>query len=151
MKPFLTSALNKIDAKGRVSVPARFRAVIGTDSFQGVWCFASFVGPSIEGYSAEGMDAYAAKIASLAKYSKEREAFERSVLASTYELTFDSEGRIVLPEQLTAHAGLSENAMFVGLGDHFEIWEPRAYDELLLKSRALAAASRHLIDPGAKP
>jgi MraZ protein len=94
------------------------------------------------------LERYAEQIRKLDKYSLEREAFEHSVLGNTYELAFDSEGRVLLPEHLLRHSRLSEGAMatFVGLGDHFEIWEPRAYDEKLTKARAIAAERRLMLD-----
>jgi MraZ protein len=148
MSAFYGSVTNKIDAKGRISVPARFRAVIGDDAFQGVWCFASFVAEAIEGYTAQGMEKYAEQIRKLDKYSVDRESFEHSVLGSVHDLSFDSEGRILLPEQLLRHAHLlgAERATFVGLGDHFEIWEPQAYDEKVMKARAIAAERRLMLD-----
>jgi MraZ protein len=146
MSAFYGCITNKIDAKGRISVPARFRTVVGDDAFQGVWCFASFVADSIEGYTALGMERYAEQIRKLDKYSIERESFEHSVLGSVAELAFDSEGRIVLPEQLLRHAKLSVAATFVGLGDHFEIWEPQAYEERVMKARAIAAERRLMLD-----
>jgi MraZ protein len=146
MSAFYGSVTNKIDAKGRISVPARFRAVVEDDAFQGVWCFASFVADTIEGYTAAGMEKYAEQIRKLDKYSLERESFEHSVLGSVHELAFDSEGRILLPDQLLKHARLVGSATFVGLGDHFEIWDPQAYEERVTKARAIAAERRLMLD-----
>ena len=148
MSAFYGSVTNKFDAKGRISVPARFRAVVGDDALQGVCCFAAFVADAIEGYTGQGMERYAEQIRKLEKYSVDREAFEHSVLGSTYDLTFDSEGRILLPEHLLKHARLlgASAATFVGLGDHFEIWEPQAYEEKVAKARAIAAERRLMLD-----
>lgn len=146
MSAFFTSITNKIDAKGRISVPARFRAALEAENFFGIWCFASFVSASIEGYSASGMEKFAEKIRGLDKYSEEREAFEHAVLGSAHDLAFDGEGRIMLPEQLMQHAGITSAATFVGLGDHFEIWEPAAYEAKAVRARSLAAEKRLLLD-----
>lgn len=145
-KPFLTSVTNRIDAKGRVSVPAHFRAILTADGARDFACFESFQGRYLEGYTKDGMDAFAAKIETLQKYSATRDAFEYAVLGSVHELSFDSEGRVVLPQALMAYAELSEAATFVGLGDHFEIWKPESFAAKIAEMRRLAAERRHLLD-----
>ena len=94
------------------------------------------------------MDAFAAKIETLQKYSATRDAFEYAVLGSVHELSFDSEGRVVLPQALMAYAELSEAATFVGLGDHFEIWKPESFAAKIAEAaRQSGAAGR--VDHGA--
>ena len=132
---FFSAVTNKIDAKGRVSVPAKFRAVIEGASQQCFFGIASIVGPVVEVYTAAGMDAFSARINAFDKYSPQRRAFELSFLSGAHELQLDPEGRIVLPQGLIAHAKLSSHATFVGVGNNFEIWEPAAYEARLATAR----------------
>lgn len=132
---FFSAVTNKIDAKGRVSVPAKFRAVIEGASQQCFFGFASLVGPVVEVYTPAGMDAFSARINAFDKYSSQRQAFELAVLSAAHELQLDPEGRIVLPQNLLTHAKLSGQATFVGVGNNFEIWEPGAYEARLAAAR----------------
>lgn len=132
---FFSAVTNKIDAKGRVSVPAKFRAVIEGASQQCFFGFASLVAPVIEVYTPAGMDAFSARINAFDKYSPQRQAFEVAVLSGVHDLQLDPEGRIVLPQNFLGHAKLSSHATFVGVGNNFEIWEPAAYEARLAAAR----------------
>ena len=73
-------------------------------------------------------------------FSPERDMLASVLIGDSAELMFDSDGRIILPEELRAHAGISDEATFVGLGEKFQIWEPKAFEafraEALEKARA---------------
>lgn len=143
---FSTCVTNKIDAKGRVSIPAAMRAVLLAQGTQEFACFASFMTPAIEGYTREGAEALAKKIQAMPMYSPARLVFERAVLARMHMLSFDGEGRLVLPQQLVEHAKLSDAATFVGCGNRFEIWNPDLYTAEQDKAVAEAAKLVHLLD-----
>ena len=59
---------------------------------------------------------------------EDAEAQQVMLLGEAQRLAYDKTGRIVLPESLRAHAGLSASATFVGLGNRFQIWEPDAHE-----------------------
>lgn len=145
MTAFMTSVTNRIDAKGRVSIPAKFRANLAAEGAGTIACVPSLAEPCLEGYTAAGIEAFAQRIASADLTLEVREAFQRAVLSNVHELSLDSEGRIVLSEELRAAANISGAVTFVGVGDHFEIWEPGAYAEKIAAARALAAQHRHLV------
>lgn len=123
MALFLSTYVNKVDRKGRVSVPARFRETLAGQSFSGIVVYRSLKLAAIECCGFERIAQLAARLDQLPEFSDERDALS-SVLADTQELAFDGEGRIVLPQPFCAHAGIAENAAFVGLGATFQIWEP---------------------------
>lgn len=82
------------------------------------------------------------QINSLDPYSEEHEAFSTAILGGSDQLPFDGEGRIILPEELLKDAGITDEAVFVGKGDMFEIWEPKAFAEYSAKARKVALENR---------
>jgi MraZ protein len=125
---FLSTYVNKVDRKGRVSVPATFRASLADQRFAGIVAFPSYRYRAIDGNGIDRMEELSARIDALDEFSEDREALA-SIFADAQQLPFDGEGRIVLPEALSAHAGITENAAFVGLGRTFQIWEPQRFEK----------------------
>lgn len=126
MALFLSTFVNKVDRKGRVSVPASFRLALAGQNFNGIIAFPSFKLPALEASGIDRMEEVSDRIDQLAEFSEDRDALS-SILADAEQLAFDSEGRIVLPETLCTHAGISETAAFVGRGRTFQIWEPQRF------------------------
>ncbi len=115
-----------------MSVPAPFRTVLAAQTFPGVVAFPSFVVSAIEASGIDRIERLSAGIDEFDPFGDEHDAFAISILADSHQLAFDSEGRIVLPDVLREHAGISGRAAFVGRGATFQIWEPdafRAYQE----------------------
>lgn len=105
--------------------------------------FGSLLHPCIEGC---GMDRFMKlndRIETLDPFSEERDAFATTIFGESVQLSFDGEGRIMLPDVLIEMAGLSDQAVFVGKGEIFEIWEPEAFSEHKARARALAISKRH--------
>jgi MraZ protein len=123
---FLSTFVNKVDRKGRVSVPASFRLALAGQSFNGIIAFRSFKLPALEASGIDRMEQISDRIDQLPEFSEDRDAIS-SILADAETLAFDGEGRIVLPEALCQHAGITENAAFVGRGRTFQIWEPQRF------------------------
>jgi MraZ protein len=124
---FLSRFDNKVDRKGRVSVPAPFRAALSQQLFQGIVVYPSPVQPALEGCGRDRIEQIAASIDSFNPYSEDGGALAAAILTRSAELAFDGEGRVVLPEGLMRHAGLGEMATFAGRGAVFQIWSPDAY------------------------
>lgn len=120
--------MNKVDRKGRVSVPATFRASLAGQSFNGIIAFRSFKLPALEACGIDRMEEMSQRIDALDEFSEDRDALA-ALFADALQLAFDGEGRIVLPEPLCQHAGITENAAFVGLGRTFQIWEPERFEK----------------------
>jgi transcriptional regulator MraZ len=119
---------NRIDRKGRVSVPKQFRDVYqGKGGFPGIYVYPSPKLASIEGCDEQYMDRLAASLDDLALFSDEQNDLAAVILGSAHALPFDPEGRVVLPPDLVAHAGLDGEATFVGRGSTFQIWNPEAF------------------------
>jgi MraZ protein len=141
-RPFLSTFHNRIDAKGRVSVPARFREILEAQGARAIFVRASVAEPSIEAGGPEWMAGYYDMVEQHDPTSELHDDYAMAYLGDTIDLTMDSEGRVVLPEMLLRHAGLEDAATFVGLGSHFRIWEPKAFDVRMMKARRSTAEHR---------
>jgi MraZ protein len=127
---FLSTFLNKVDKKGRVSVPASFRAQLAAQEFAGIVAFPSFRFEALDCCGLDRMLEMSARHDALDQFSEEHENLAL-IFAQAQQIPFDGEGRISLPEELCAHAGITETVAFVGHGKTFQIWEP---DRLALHS-----------------
>jgi MraZ protein len=119
---FLSTYLNKVDRKGRVSVPAAFRAALAGSGSSGIVAYRAVKLPAIEAAGLDRIEEMSRRLDSLPELSEEREALA-TLLADMEQLAFDGEGRIMLPPGLAKHAGIEGDATFVGGGPTFQIWE----------------------------
>jgi len=129
---------NGVDAKGRVSVPAPLRACLA--EAEGVYLFPARHLNCLEGAGRSFLDARASLIDRLDPLDRRRAALERLYFGEAIFLGFDSAGRITLPEPLRVQYGLSDEAVFVGVRDRFELWGPAAEAQWAEEARALAAS-----------
>ncbi|HEX2580376.1 MAG TPA: division/cell wall cluster transcriptional repressor MraZ [Dongiaceae bacterium] len=129
MALFLGTFLNRIDRKGRISVPASFRSALNLQGFQGIAAFPAFRHQSIQCAGLDWIQGLSDRIARIDLFSDEQDDLAATLFADAHQLAFDSEGRIILPESLRQHAGIDEAVAFVGLGPRFEIWEPGRWED----------------------
>ncbi len=138
MDSFIFTYRNRIDAKGRISVPAPFRAVLAKQGSDG----SLFLGPDLAAAATYGaralvaggstyLEGISARINELPEFSVQRADLEDTLMGSLMQAQWDSEGRIVLSQALLEHCGLSApgEAVFLGRGRNFQIWEPNAWAE----------------------
>lgn len=152
MTSFISTYENKVDRKGRVSVPAAYRAALGSDAYQGIIVYPSLTDPALEGF---GRGMFEELNRRRFDRTLEDGGFEQALLGGAHdgavetimslasELPFDGEGRIILPSHLAAHAEIDDRATFVGRGNRFQIWSPgghaaRQADELAALRARLA-------------
>ena len=117
---------HNLDAKGRLSIPAKLRAqcpgsvyvTIGKDGCLNV-------------YNEEGWQNYYAKLSKLKQNKKSARAFLRLVTSRVSECEFDKMGRINIPALLREHSHLEKSCVIVGSGDHMEIWNEDAWDQYI--------------------
>ena len=145
MTSFISTYENKVDKKGRVSVPAAYRAALVSEAYQGVIAYPSLTGPAIEGFGRGALE------------ELNRRRFEQSleggnfaqtlvgqsddglvetIMSLASEMPFDGEGRIIMPNRLANHAGIIDRATFVGRGARFQIWSPEEYAKQQMKEVA---------------
>ena len=142
MALFLSTFEKKIDKKGRVSVPASFRAVLASEAFNGMVAYASFINPCIEACSMSRMEQMSERIETLDPFSEEKDAFAAAILGGAAQLSFDGEGRVMLPELLLEESKIASEIVFVGKGQTFEMWEPKSYAAYAKESRKMALERR---------
>jgi MraZ protein len=138
MALFLDTFVNRLDRKGRVSVPATFRAALGHQEFQGIVAFPSFKYAALQCAGMDWMQGLVQGLGKIDLFSDEHDDLTATLFADAKQLAFDGEGRIMLPDALIAHAGLKEQAAFVGRGANFEVWDPELLN--VYKSQARARA-----------
>ncbi|NBV06817.1 MAG: hypothetical protein EBS06_06245 [Proteobacteria bacterium] len=145
MALFLSTFTNKIDSKGRVSVPSQFRTSLVNKEFSGVMVYESFVNDCIEGCDIERIKQISESIDSLDPFSQDRDALATALLGGSTQLSIDAEGRVIMPENLLKKANIKDLAVFVGKGATFEIWQPKKFEEYMLKSRKDAKEKLNLV------
>lgn len=134
---FLSTFEKQLDAKRRIVVPQEFRA-LAAGPFDGVFCFPSIEADCIEGGGKALFDRYNGLIEELDFGDPLRSALETSVLGGMARLSFDTAGRITLPETLCDMFGLTDWVAVVGLGDRFQIWQREAFQAHRAAQRELA-------------
>ena len=127
MSLFLSSYENRLDTKGRVSVPASFRASVANEKFAGVVLFRSFTHNCIEGLTMSRMEQMAAATDKMGVFDSDLDDLSAMLFADARELAFDVTGRIIIPADMLRHAGITDTAVFVGRGNSFQIWNPDAF------------------------
>jgi len=135
---FIGTFENKVDRKGRVSVPAQFRQTLVGQSFPGIVAFRSYRAAAIEACGIDFMERLNDSIASMDLFSDAHDDLAATIFADSMQLPFDGEGRIILPPRLAEHAGIGERAAFVGKGPVFQIWEPGALESYKEAARTRA-------------
>lgn len=121
---FLSTTINNIDKKGRVSVPASFRAALQHQDFSGIVLFRSLHHPILEGCSYERMVQLSQHYDSLSFGTAAHNNDQSIIFAEAQLLSFDAEGRISIPQDLLEYAGITHQIAFVGRGATFELWNP---------------------------
>lgn len=134
---FLSTYHNRIDKKGRLSIPAQFRAALGAQEFPGIVAYLSPLHGCIEACGMSRIMKLNSRIEKFDPYSEERDAFATTIFGESVQLNFDTEGRVMLPEAFIASAKLNETATIVGKGEIFEIWEPKQFEENARRARTL--------------
>ena len=140
MSHFLGTHQNRLDAKGRVSVPAPFRAALrgSADAPAGLILRPSHKHPCVEAWPTALFAELATPLERLDVFSEEQDDLAAALYADAFPVEADKEGRILMPELLVDHAGLTDAVVFMGLGRIFQIWEPAAAEARRAQARERA-------------
>ena len=139
---FLSSYENKLDKKGRVSVPASFRSHLGSIGYNGFVAYPSFNHEALEACAEQRIEKLSNTIDSLNPFEEKRDYFATSVLSESLSLQFDSEGRVLITDKLLDHAKIKNSILFVGLGKTFQIWDPKSFEKFKIVARKKAYQNR---------
>ena len=142
---FMHTVINKVDAKGRVSLPADYRAIVKELSTE-IVCYRSLSAPCIEGCLEETLDKLANVIEDATDFfSETQDNLTNLIFGDARRFTFDSTGRIMLSEKLLKHAGITDTAVFVGKGRKFQIWNPSNWAKEEARIRAEVMKNRPVL------
>jgi len=120
---------SRLDAKGRMSVPAAFRAALRAAATEGVPSLIlrpSHTLACIDAWPASRFEALAAGFDKIDLFAEGQDDLATTLYADAWPVEPDREGRIIVPDSLVQHAGLTEAVSFMGLGSRFQIWDPEA-------------------------
>ncbi|MFD3191142.1 division/cell wall cluster transcriptional repressor MraZ [Sedimentitalea sp. HM32M-2] len=136
---------HKVDAKGRVSIPASFRRVLEAgdpnwkpgETPELVIVYGDHRRAYLECYTMQAIDDVDARIDALPRGSMQRKMLQRMFHGQSFPTNVDETGRLVLPAKLRNKIGLQGEAFFIAAGDTFQIWNPATYEtEELAKTEA---------------
>ena len=136
MGRFLSNVTNRIDAKGRVSVPSLFRSVLAERGIQELYCLQDFAFPAISVGGPDLLERYEGQIASMDAFSPEANAMSLLVHGGGVFMKLDGEGRLMVTDFIREFTGISAEVTFVGRADHFQLWQPDAFYEAQKAARS---------------
>ena len=134
MTEFVGKFLNRIDKKGRVSVPALWRPKLLGTEFSGIVAQITNDYNSVDGYSQKYLERYQEWLDKQDPLLEANE-YEATLIFGSSMLPFDKEGRVLLPDLIKKKAKLNNEALFVGMGRKFRIWEPSSFEDYENKAR----------------
>lgn len=137
--PFTGILSGSLDKKGRICIPAPFRHILASQSPNAVYVRKALLAPSLEAFGASVMQRFhEAQSESDPFFMGSHDTAAFALLALSHELGIDDTGRVRIPDEFIAHAGLTENVTFIGIGRRFEIWDAARF-EPVLRERIAAA------------
>jgi MraZ protein len=139
---FIGTFENKVDQKGRVSVPAQFRQALAGQAFNGIAAFRSHRADAVEACGMDFMEQMIARASEIDLFSETHDDLATTIFSDSQQLGFDSTGRIMLPDSFRTHAGIADRAAFVGMGQLFQIWEPEKLEAHKAAARQRARQQR---------
>jgi len=129
MQGFVSHYAVRMDAKGRISVPAAFRAVLSRDGFDGLYCFPSPHHRAVDAGGNGLLGEIERRLAGFRTLTADYDMAATALFGNSEVLKIDGEGRVTLSETIKLHAGIADQLVLVGLGYKFQIWEPARFAE----------------------
>ena len=129
MNRFLSNATNRIDAKGRVSVPSAFRAVLASEGIEELYCFQDFHYPAINIGGPELLARFERRLGDLDPFALESNRMSLLIHGGGVFMKLDSEGRLMVTDFIRSYAGIEGEVTFVGRADYFQLWRPEAFSD----------------------
>jgi MraZ protein len=140
MSLFLSTTINKVDKKGRVSVPAAFRAALGDDVHHGIVVFRSLQADALDACSLKHLHILSESLEKLSLSPEMYELIETTIFGGSVQCPIDADGRIILPEHFIEAVGIDDEAAFVGRRKTFQIWNPKKFRTAETKAREAVRA-----------
>lgn len=134
MGRFVSNTINKVDKKGRVSIPASFRTILQGQSILHV--ILNSENQVAEAGGSEFMDANYKRLEQMDPFSKEYEYWSFYLLGDADEIKIDGEGRIIISDIIREHTGITDEVAFVGRGNFFQLWKPKNFRDYRKEARS---------------
>lgn len=150
MERFLSTAVNRIDAKGRVSVPARFRAVVQKRGYQELYALKALDRPAMDVGGLDLLDRFEERLSIEDPLLLLADDLSYHVHGDSEFLKLDQEGRITLTDFIRSHTGITTDVAFVGRGTFFQMWEPERLAAYGASVRERLIAHRQQISNGSR-
>ena len=150
MDEFVSTFTNRLDAKGRVSVPASFRQVLTRDGFEGIYCCPTLDQNAVDAGGNRLLEQIRASLARFEPFSEDHEFLSTTLIGESEILRVDSEGRVGLTETIKTYAGIADTVTFVGQGYKFQIWEPERFVAYRSEARNRLRDLRRRMAPGGR-
>jgi MraZ protein len=149
MDRFVSHVTNRLDAKGRVSLPAPFRALLQKDGVDSIYVHPALDQPTLDCGGTRLVAELQALVQRFPAYSRERELLATAVFGMSQQVKLDGEGRFIVPDIMRSHAGITDQIVFVGLDSKFQIWSPERF---AVRQKAALSQMQGLLDRlGAMP
>jgi MraZ protein len=148
MDEFVSTFTNRLDAKGRVSIPASFRAVLAVDGFDGLYCCPTLDRQAVDAGGNRFRETIRSSLSQFEPFSEDHEFLSTTLIGESEILKIDQDGRVILTEALKAHAGISDKVTFVGQGYKFQIWEPDRFAAYREEAKNRLRDIRKRLGPG---
>jgi MraZ protein len=136
MDRFLSSAVNRIDAKGRVSVPAHFRSILQKRGYSDLYALRALEVAALDVGGPDLLDRYEQRIALEDPFLQTADDMSFFCYGDGAFLKLDQDGRITVSDFIREHTGITGDVAFVGRGHFFQIWEPRKLKAYGAEARA---------------
>ena len=135
MSRFLSSATNRIDAKGRVSVPASFRGVLAAKGIEELYCFQDFHFPAINIGGPDLLMRFERQLENLDPFSLEANRISLLIHGGGMFMRLDAEGRLSVTDFIRSHTGIAGDVTFAGRSDYFQLWRPEDFSSAQMAAR----------------
>jgi len=142
MDRFLSSAVNKIDAKGRVSVPGPFRALAAKRGYHDLYALRALEEPALDVGGMDLLDRYERELDQANPFLRNTNDMSAYVHGEGTFLKLDGDGRITMSDFIREHTGITAEVGFLGRGQFFQIWEPARMRQHLAEVRSRLTALR---------
>ena len=152
MNRFLSSATNKVDSKGRVSVPASFRAIIQARGNGELYGQRALDVPALNVAGPEQLEQWEKRLETADPFLQETDDLQFLVYGDGAVMKLDADGRVMMTDFIRAHTGITDEVTFVGHGGYFRMWAPAAFEAWRDEARARLLKRRQglaALPPGA--
>ena len=137
----------KLDAKGRLTLPARIKAQLPEGEVQELMIRKGYE-PCLVLYPVVEFEKVYSKISALSEFDEEYRTLQRNLLIGVDPVELDAAGRFVIPKNLMTYAQLDKDVLLIGVGTKLEIWNRAQFEKYQIKEQSELSklAKKHLIE-----